>query len=77
MQREKLYNLHNKAYCNCFQKQAKCCATNFRTVKMWLLKVLSILKRKSTTIKKWSYVNRRAFHAVPCGIFCFLIKRIR
>ena len=35
MQRHKLYNLHSKAYRDCFQKKAKFYATKFRMVEIW------------------------------------------
>ena len=52
MQREKLYNLHSKAYCDCFQNELKFCATNFRTIIIWSLEILFISKTKTATIKR-------------------------
>jgi hypothetical protein len=51
MQREKLYNLHSKAYCNCFQKEENSVWSVFAILKVWSLKTLSILKTRSTTAK--------------------------
>ena len=39
MQREKLYNLHNKAYYSSFQKKAEFSAINFRTVEIRTLEI--------------------------------------
>jgi len=52
MQREKLYNLHSKVYCNCFQKEANSLWWVLAILKIWSLKTLSLLKTKSTTTKE-------------------------
>jgi hypothetical protein len=51
MQREKLYNLHSKAYCNCFQKEENSLWSVSAILKIWSVKTLSILKTRSTTTK--------------------------
>jgi hypothetical protein len=51
MQREQLYNLNSKVYCNCFEKKENSIRLGFTTAKVRLLKTLSILKTKSATRK--------------------------
>ena len=77
MQREKLYDLHNKVYCNCFEKNGNSMRSVFTTAKVRSLKTLSILKKKVQLENKWSYGNCRAFHAASYGIFWLLIQCIK
>jgi hypothetical protein len=51
MQREKLYNLHSKAYCNYFQKEENSLWSVSAILKIWSVETLSILKTRSTTTK--------------------------
>jgi hypothetical protein len=51
MQREKLYNLHSKGYCICFQKKKNSVRSIVAMPKIWSLKTLSILKTKGATTK--------------------------
>ncbi len=51
MQREKLYNLHSQAYCNCFQNEENSLWQVFVILKIGSFKILSILKTRSRTAK--------------------------
>jgi hypothetical protein len=76
MQREKLYNLRNKAHFNyvifIFKKR--------KTLRDWFLQWQTLIvqsftffcKQKSYNLNTLYCVDCRAFHAASCGIFCFL-----
>jgi len=76
MQREKLYNLHSKAYCNCFKKRKILCDQFLQCSKSGSSRLCIFWKQDVQLRNKLSCVDCRAFRAVSYSMFWSLIQYI-
>ncbi len=71
MEREKLYNLYRRLKDKIRKKEISCSGYLFAASKFDRSKFHPFRNQNVQLLKKWSYVNCRAFHAAACCLFRF------